>query len=40
VKIDSLDVSESEYFIRLFPADEKGLIIGEPSDIILIEQVQ
>lgn len=38
--IVGFDVSKEWYYLRLFPADEKGEIIGEPSDIIMIEQVQ
>lgn len=34
------DVSKEWYYIRLFPSDSKWEIIGEPSDIIMIEQVQ
>ncbi len=40
IKLDSFDVSKESYFIRLFPSDAAGKIIGEPSDLILIEQVQ
>ncbi len=35
-----IDVSKQSYYIRLFPSDADGNIIGEPSDIIMIEQVQ
>lgn len=40
IKLDSFDVSKESYFIRLFPSDADWKIIGEPSDIIMIEQVQ
>lgn len=40
IKLESFDVSKESYFIRLFPSDAAGKIIGEPSDIIMIEQVQ
>lgn len=36
----AFDVSKESYYIRLFPADDAGKIIGEPSDFIMIEQVQ
>jgi hypothetical protein len=38
--IQWINVTESKYFARLFPSDAQGTIIGEPSDVILIEQVQ
>lgn len=40
IKLDSFDVSKESYYIRLFPSDIDGKIIGEPSDIIMIEQTQ
>jgi uncharacterized protein YfaT (DUF1175 family) len=36
----AFDVSKESYYIRLFPADAQGKIVGEPSDFIMIEQVQ
>ncbi|MEI7477566.1 MAG: hypothetical protein WCJ81_03455 [bacterium] len=39
-QIQGLDVSKAPYYIRLFPASASGDIIGEPSDIILIEKTQ
>lgn len=39
-QLTSYDVSKESYYIRLFPADDQGNIIGEPSDFIMIEQVQ
>jgi hypothetical protein len=39
-QIQWADISKQSYFVRVFPANEKWDIIGEPSDIILIEQVQ
>lgn len=38
--IAGINVSESSYYIRIFPANDLGEIIGEPSDIILVEQLQ
>ncbi len=35
-----LDLGNKQYYIRLFPSNEKGEIAGEPSDIILVEQVE
>lgn len=33
-------MAESSYFIRVFPSNADGEITGEPSDIILVEQLQ
>lgn len=38
--LTAFDVSKESYYIRLFPADDAGKIIWEPSDFIMIEQVQ
>ena len=35
-----LDLGNKSYYMRLFPANEKGDIAWEPSDIILVEQLQ
>lgn len=35
-----LDLWNKSYYMRLFPANEKGDIAWEPSDIILVEQLQ
>lgn len=38
--IAGLDLAKQAYYVRLFPANEKWEIAGEPSDLILVEQVQ
>lgn len=38
--IPGIDVGLSSYYLRVFPSDASGSIIGEPSDVILIEQMQ
>lgn len=38
--IQGIDLAKETYYLRVFPADVSGKIIGEPSDIILVEQAQ
>ncbi len=37
--IQGIDLEKNAYYVRAFPADASGKIIGEPSDIILVEKV-
>lgn len=37
--IQGLDLGKTPYYLRLFPADASEKIIWEPSDIILVEEV-
>ncbi len=37
--IQGIDLEKNAYYVRAFPADASGKIIGEPSDIILVEQM-
>lgn len=38
--IAGLDLAKQAYYVRLFPANDAWEIAGEPSDLILVEQVQ